>query len=284
MKNLKIIDNNDIENEEIKEVIKSLEEAFNYFGINFYLIGARARDLWLQKHRIKPPTATRDIDFAVLISDVKEFDELGKYLVDNKGFKSFSEAPHRFIFTKNDYIIDLLPFSKTSAYYTHFKDKFDTKISVLGFKEVYEKGTTLEKITGRLIKTATLPGICVLKLIAWSEKPEQRRKDIKDFQVILENYFEIESNQIYESHLDLFDENAEIELIAAQVLGRQIGDIIKDSVDLTEKIVSVFEENIVNPEKSEIADIMVGENSMVVDIIRILERVLTGINEKLNLS
>jgi len=42
-----------------------------------------------------------------------------------------------------------------------------------------------------------------------------------------------------------------------------------------------LEENIINPEKSEIADIMVGEESTVVDMISILERVLTGINEKL---
>jgi len=42
-----------------------------------------------------------------------------------------------------------------------------------------------------------------------------------------------------------------------------------------------LEENIVNPEKSEIADIMVGEESTVVDMISILERLLTGINEKL---
>lgn len=42
-----------------------------------------------------------------------------------------------------------------------------------------------------------------------------------------------------------------------------------------------MEENIVNPEKSEIADIMVGEESTVVDMISILERLLTGINEKL---
>jgi len=81
MRKLERTGNKDIENQEIKEVIKSVEEAFNYFEIDFYLIGARARDLWLQKHSIKLPTATRGIDFAVLISDVKEFDELDKYLV-----------------------------------------------------------------------------------------------------------------------------------------------------------------------------------------------------------
>ncbi len=281
MKNLDTIGNNEIENEEINEVIKSLEEALDHFGIDFYLIGARARDLWLQKHKIKPPTATRDIDFAVLISDIEEFDQLSKYLIEKKDFKSVNATPHRFIFKKNDYIIDLLPFSETGAYYTNFKDRFDTKISVLGLKEVYEKGTNTELITGTLIKTATLPGICILKLIAWSEKPEQRQKDIKDFQAILDNYFEIESHQIYESHVDLFEEDAEIDLIAAQVLGRQIGDIIKDSKELKEKILAILEENISNPESSNIADIMVSSmDSSVVDAISTLEKVLTGIIER----
>ncbi len=104
--------------------------------------------MWLQKHKIKPPTATRDIDFAVLISDIEEFDKLSKYLVEKKGFKSFSEAPHRFIFTKNDYIIDLLPFSETGAYYTvyysncHICEKqicieYITALTILNFKTIF---------------------------------------------------------------------------------------------------------------------------------------------------
>ena len=281
MKNLGKNGNSEIENEEVKEVIKNLEEAFNHFSIDFYLIGASARDLWLQKYKIKLPTVTRDIDFAVLISDIEEFSQLRKYLIEKKKFKPFSEAPHRFIFSKNEYIIDLLPFSETGAYYTSFKDKFDTKISVLGFKEVYEKGTNTKSLEGKLIRTATLPGICILKLIAWSEKPELRRKDIKDFQVILQNYFEIESQQIYDSHIDLFNDDSEIDLIAAQVLGRHMGEIIRDSIELKEKIITILEENISNPENSNIADIMVGrENSSVIDAISILEKVLIGIRER----
>lgn len=55
---------------EITEMLSALEKGFKKFGIDFYLVGAVARDVWMSGiHGIAPRRATADIDFAVLIND-----------------------------------------------------------------------------------------------------------------------------------------------------------------------------------------------------------------------
>lgn len=49
-------------------MLDALERGFKHFNIDFYLIGAVARDIWLQAiHEFEPSRATMDIDLAVLI-------------------------------------------------------------------------------------------------------------------------------------------------------------------------------------------------------------------------
>jgi len=49
-----------------KEIFQALERGFTKFGIDFYLIGATARDVWMKGvHDLPPKRATRDIDFGI---------------------------------------------------------------------------------------------------------------------------------------------------------------------------------------------------------------------------
>ena len=51
---------------EISEMLGALERGFNKFGIDFYLVGAVARDVWMNGiYNIKTGRTTKDIDFAV---------------------------------------------------------------------------------------------------------------------------------------------------------------------------------------------------------------------------
>jgi predicted nucleotidyltransferase len=61
----------------LKEVFKALERGFEATSIDFYLIGALARDIWMTGiHDVPQIRRTRDIDFAVLISAREEFEQL----------------------------------------------------------------------------------------------------------------------------------------------------------------------------------------------------------------
>ncbi|MFH1319621.1 MAG: nucleotidyl transferase AbiEii/AbiGii toxin family protein [Bacteroidota bacterium] len=276
------IDIEKLNDKALREVIILLEKAFNRFGVNFYLIGARARDFWFAAYNLSPKRGTRDIDFAVLVSDIKEFDELIDYLISNNDFKPIEKTPHRLICVKNDYFLDLLPFGGVAkAGYVNFNDRFDTTISVLGFSEVYAETINVDITDTDTIKMATLPGLCILKLVSWNDRPEERSKDIEDFVNIIEHYFDIESEKIYTDHLDLFDrEDFDMQLVAARVLGRNMQRILNRSDNLKQRITDIIKKNIDDPEKSKIGALMIrGTDKYVTDAVNLLKEILTGITE-----
>jgi predicted nucleotidyltransferase len=144
---------------------------------------------------------TRDIDFAILVPDIVKFKELTGYLSDTGKFDMIEDVPHRVIFIKNGMFIDLIPFGGIEkSGYTHFNDRFDTRISVLGMQEVFKKSVEAHISDEVKIRLATLPGLCILKLLAWNDKPEMRQYDIEDIYSIILNFFDIESDKIYEKH------------------------------------------------------------------------------------
>jgi predicted nucleotidyltransferase len=52
------------------ELLSALERGFSKFNIDFYLVGAVARDVWMSGiHKIATRRIIADIDFAVIIND-----------------------------------------------------------------------------------------------------------------------------------------------------------------------------------------------------------------------
>ena len=58
---------------DIVEMLSALERGLEKFGIDYYLVGAVARDVWMSGiNNIAPKRTTGDIDFAVLIIAITE--------------------------------------------------------------------------------------------------------------------------------------------------------------------------------------------------------------------
>ena len=55
----------------LKPVLDTIEPARGTLGVDYYLIGALARDIWYQRSQINS-RATRDVDFAVLVGSDQE--------------------------------------------------------------------------------------------------------------------------------------------------------------------------------------------------------------------
>jgi len=92
-----------------KELLEALERGFNKFNIDFYLVGATARDVWMQGvHDTLPRRATSDIDFAIMINDSVIFNELKDYLIKEKGFVPYHDNAFVLIW-KDKTQVDLIP-------------------------------------------------------------------------------------------------------------------------------------------------------------------------------
>ena len=83
MGNIYRINFKQLRQENLKEVFASFERALQVLDIDFYLIGAIARDTWFAQKGIRA-LGTKDVDFAVMVSNPEIFSELKKYLVSKK--------------------------------------------------------------------------------------------------------------------------------------------------------------------------------------------------------
>ena len=269
---------------ELTEMLSALERGLNKFGIDFYLVGAVARDVWMRGiNNIAPSRTTGDIDFAVLMNDRGIYETLKEYLIINESFHPTHENAFVLIW-KDKTQVDLLPFGaiEDEDGKVTVKGTGYTTIHVPGFSEVYAEGLPeLQLENSHTFKFCTLPGIMVLKLIAWDDRPEARRSDIKDISDILNHYFNMHDNEIWENHNDLFT-NEKIDLIhiAARVMGREMKRIGIRNERLYARKEDILKKNTANEADSKMAAIMVEYfDNTVDDNIKLLQHLKEGFTE-----
>lgn len=263
------------------EMLAALERGFAAFNVDFYLVGAVARDVWMTAiHEIPPNRITRDIDFAVFIEDKGTYESLKRYLIEIEHFQP-SKENNFVLLWQGRMQVDLLPFgniedenAKVSLEGTGL-----TSLNMPGFKEIYESGLPEVELNGEhRFKFCTLPGIVILKLIAWEDRPEIRRDDLKDILTILTHFFEMHTDQIYEHHSDLFgDDDFGLDLIAARVMGREMKKIAIRNKKLYERLTNLLEKNTVDVNTSEIGKIMANwANTTVAESLKPLVEIQLG--------
>ena len=268
----------------ITEMLYALERCLEKFGIDFYLVGAVARNVWMTGiNNIAPRRTTGDIDFAVLINDNGVYESLKTYLIITEGFQPYKGNEYVLIWKEN-LEVDLLPFGAIDDGDTKFTSNGLglTSISLQGFTEIYNDGLPTLDLEGKhQFKFCTLPGIVLLKLIAWDDRPESRRDDIKDISDILNHFFDMNDNEIFENHHDLFEkEEASLKHIAARVMGREMSKIAKKNELLFSRIVGILDSNTLVSQNSEMAKIMVEYyDNTIDDNVQLLKHLRQGFSE-----
>jgi predicted nucleotidyltransferase len=260
----------------------ALERGFEKFGIDFYLVGAVARNVWMSGiNGIAPRKATTDIDFAVLINDKGVYEQLKEYLINEEGFQPYKE--NAFVLIKDNNEVDLLPFGaiEDEDCRVTVEGTGYTTVDVPGFKEVYEADLPeLELEDGHKFKFSTLPGIVLLKLLAWDDRPEARRDDIKDISDILNHFFKMHDQEIWNSHSDLFNDEGDLTHIAARVMGRELNKIARGNETLFTRIEGILKVNIDDAANSRMAVIMIEYfNNTLAENVELLKQLKQGFTE-----
>ena len=231
---------------ELKEVLETLQNAFDHLQIDFFVIGAVARDIWYaESGRIS--RRTKDIDFAVFVGNPDEYEAIKQYLRETEGYHDI-QGNSFVMLTPRGTQVDILPFGAIeNDGGVQIQVQGLTNIRVEGMLEVFEAGTKAVTMSGgREFRVASLPAIVLLKLIAFDDRPEVRHKDASDIANILDGFSELQSDLIYEHHSDLFEvEEADMgqlafENIAAKVVGREIRKIIQYNESLLQRVQSIL--------------------------------------------
>lgn len=235
-----------------KEVFDIIDEVLTAHDIPYYLIGVNAISLELLKKGTKPARGTKDIDFAIMVSALDEYEEISKS-IQNRGFRKL-EAAWRFYHKEFDIVVDLLPFGEIEESETiGFNDR-TTDLHVLGFKEVMEEPSEVD-IGETRVRIPPLPGMVVLKLVAWSDRPEVRNNDLYDILRIIEHYNDLEYENNMKQHHDVIEKMEEFDELrfSSRVIGRKIKTYLDKSTSLKERIESILAKNTADASTSEIA-------------------------------
>lgn len=234
-----------------KEVFEIIDKIMNKHSVPYYLIGVSAIALELLKKGIKPGRGTKDIDFAIMISTIEEYESISASL-QNKGFNKV-KAPWTFYSDNYNVAIDILPFGEIEEKDTvKFNERY-SDLYILGFKEVLEDSEQVQ-IEDKIANIPPLPGMIILKLVAWSDRPEERENDLADILKIIEHYFIHNFDEIVEYHNDIFpDDGFDQLLIASEVLGIKSKQYLKKSEALTKRIKELLKINLNNEKESKIA-------------------------------
>jgi predicted nucleotidyltransferase len=257
-----------------KPIFDALERALQKFDVDYYLIGAQSRDVWTNHLDIKKKQ-TRDIDYYVFINDKNTWDKLNSYLIEIEKFERDNDQPYRFYFAGLN--MDLLPFGGIEENEEIAFDNPPMKISVYGSKAVTQNAAVIH---GKY-NVITLPGLCILKLIALNEKPD-RSKDWQDILLILHNYFNITGYELFEGpYEDLFDNYFETNIAAARMLGRHMQKIIQNNITLRNKILHTLHGKLMNFSFQDIERMYELNDSKVLQIetLRLVVELIRGIND-----
>ncbi len=227
----------------LKDVLIQISETCNELNIDFFIVGAVARNIWYASHN-KSPTGTQDVDFGIYVPTEKKYNALRNVLKKKYNYTASTENAFC-MFTPTGIQIDLLPFGKIEENSkVLIEGKGLTKINLDGFEDAYNLGIKEVAIGKEVYKTCSVAGIVILKMIAFDDRPEHRVKDIMDISSICNHYPDIETNLIWNDHSDLYEDNREHAEVAMIVLGREMRAIIAKKTKLQNRIINILDKAI----------------------------------------
>jgi predicted nucleotidyltransferase len=231
----------------IAEMLTLMENIFRQQGVDYYLVGAFARDMHLSEGATYTNTRkTKDIDIAIMLADEEQFYTVKEALLQTGRFTAHTTETIK-LYYQQSIEIDLLPFGDIE------NEKAETVLSkpqlfvmdVPGFKEVQPYITTKALHNGKNVNVCSLEGIILLKLFSWSDRKE-RDKDITDIETILHHYLELldlEEYGRYSSVLDLYDtEDADNyqRQVGARIAGRKMAAMLKNTPEIAQRIKTIL--------------------------------------------
>lgn len=227
-------------------MLKDIETIFHDFGVDYFLIGALARDIRLSAHEdFAAKRKTNDVDFAVMMDDEEQYYKIKETLLATGHFEESSYKPYKFIY-KQGLEVDILPFGDIETEERRLELSRHTILSMdmRGFREVYPFVSSVQISDDITLNVCTIEGLVILKLIANNDDPS-RTKDITDIKHLLKVYFELNFTEMFSDYGDVAEKYnttnpAYPQLVAARMLGRKISVIVAAYPETKEKLKTIL--------------------------------------------
>ena len=211
-------------------LFKDIDQITRSLGIPFFVVGATARDIFLEHiHGIKPQRATKDIDIGIFVPDWEQFHNLKEALITTANFKQ-GKQEHR-LRSHAGILLDIVPFGQIAKenILISWPPDHVIEMDITGFLECYQNAADIKISTDPevVIKVTNLAGLAILKIISWNDNPERREKDASDLLLILRNIANTDiEERLLNNGIDILEEeNFDFESAAVRFLGKEMSAI-----------------------------------------------------------
>jgi len=194
----------------LARVVSALQAVATPLGVEFFLMGAAARDLMLQyAHGIETQRATEDVDFAVMVQDWNAYDALRTALIGSGEFSARSgPATHR-LRHMSGLPLDIVPFGgverpdRTFAWPPDHSTVFDC----FGVNEAFAASVMVRLPDAVHVRVAPIPAQAVLKISAWQDRKHTHPgRDAQDLLLFLSRYMDCGNlDRAASGHRDLLE-------------------------------------------------------------------------------
>ncbi len=216
----------------LARVAGALQAVAAPLGVEFFLMGAAARDLILRHaHGIDAPRATEDVDFAVMVRDWQAYDTLRTALIASGGFSARpGPATHR-LRHASGLPLDIVPFGgieradRTFAWPPEHSMVFEC----FGMAEAFAASITVRLPDAVDLRVAPIEAQAVLKLSAWQDRKHTHPgRDARDLLLFLGRYMDCGNfDRAASEHQNLFEaEDFDYAEAGVRMLARDIAPLI----------------------------------------------------------
>jgi predicted nucleotidyltransferase len=216
----------------VKDLVIRISKVFDREGVRFIVIGALARDIYFEEKKLSLDIRTKDIDFAILVKDWDEFNQVKELLKVEMGMSV--DGKHAYRLVCGDIPVDLIPFGEIAepGATVSWPGRFKERMKVLGFQEAFDNAAELI-LENSKVKVIIPEMLVALKLSSWSHSTS-RTKDAIDIRLVLENVkalcSDLEDDFHKEENEDLLEKFAEDEMgLWISSLGSRIQTLLGNS-------------------------------------------------------
>jgi len=229
----------------IVEILRDVFGASAKLGIKAFVIGATARDLIFEyAYGADIRRKTEDVDFAISVRSWAEYQNLKSELIGGGRFRNDKNQELRLWWKggSDRMRVDLVPYGglESGEANIQFPPHGDFAMSTLGFRETSDNLLVLQLTEEFAAEVASLPGLVLLKFVAYHDRPAERRRDVQDIWFIAQNYMKAgNEDRLYGENSgdhDLLTEgDFDYRTVGARLLGRDLAPLLTDD---TRKIVT----------------------------------------------
>jgi predicted nucleotidyltransferase len=214
-------------------ILRQVAPVARMLGIEYLVTGATARDILLVGvFGLETGRGTRDVDLAIAIDGWPAFEAMKTRLVATGAFAVDEQIVHRLFHLRGErrgYPVDLIPFGGIEDREATIAWPPDGSVvmNVAGYREAFDAAAPVEIDPGFVVRVVSLPGLALLKLLAWADRGAADPRDAIDLAMLLRQYQAAgNEDRLYGAEMVVLETAGyDVDLAGPRLLGRDVARI-----------------------------------------------------------